>query len=80
MRWIIIAAITAIALFAWALSRVSPDAVAMAIGMLLGVLAGVTPTMLNLLLRRDNDAPTTYIVLAAPNDSAHGYIDGEVQR
>jgi len=42
MRWVIIAAIVAVALFAWSLTRVSTDALAMAIGMLLGVLAGMT--------------------------------------
>ena len=62
MRWVIIAAITAVALFAWSLTRVSSDAVAMAIGMLLGVLAGMTTPALILLTRSEHDAPVTYIV------------------
>lgn len=79
MRWIIIAAIVAVALFAWSLTRVSSDAVAMAIGMLLGVLAGMTTPALILLTRRESNTPTTYIVLAAPDNSVRGYIDGEAQ-
>ena len=64
MKWLVIAAIVAVALFAWSLTRVSSDAVAMAIGMILGVLSTATTPALILLTRRD--APVTYIVLAAP--------------
>jgi len=51
----------------------------MAIGMLLGVLAGTTTPALILLTRSESNTPTTYIVLAAPDNSVRGYIDGEAQ-
>ncbi len=77
MRWVIIAAITAVALFAWSLTRVSSDAVAMAIGMLLGVLAGMTTPALILLTRSAHDAPVTYIVQMPDPPSYLAYLDAE---
>ena len=62
MRWVVIAAIVAVTLFAWSLTRVSTDALAMALGMLLGVVGAVTPTMM-ILLTRNTAPPPTYIVL-----------------
>ena len=59
MKWLVIAAIVAVALFAWSLTRVSSDAVAMAIGMILGVLSTATTPALILLTRQ----PATYVVL-----------------
>mgnify|MGYP000952834526 CR=1 FL=1 len=67
MRWVIIAAIVAVALFAWSLTRVSTDALAMAIGMLLGVLAGMTTPAMILLTRREHDVPT--IIVLSPLDT-----------
>jgi len=52
----------ALLLLAAAGSRLSPDAIGMALGMVLGVLGGVTPAALVLLARREHDAPATYIV------------------
>ena len=43
-------------------SRLSPDAIGMALGMVLGVLGGVPTAALVLLARREHDAPVTYIV------------------
>lgn len=77
MKWLVIAAIVAVALFAWSLTRVSSDAVAMAIGMLLGVLSTATTPALILLTHRDE--PTIYIIAAPLGDSGRGYIDGEAQ-
>ncbi len=60
MKRVILAALVAVALFAWSLTRVSSDAVAMAIGMLLGVLGTASTQAMILLARRDE--PATYIV------------------
>lgn len=54
MRWIYLAAVVAVALFTWSLSRLSTDAVGMAIGMLLGVLSGVPTAALVLVASRSN--------------------------
>ena len=62
MRTALVISIPALALFAWALTRVSTDALAMALGMLLGVVGAVTPTMM-ILLTRNTAPPPTYIVL-----------------
>lgn len=66
MKWVVVAAITAVGLFAWSLSRLSADAVGMAIGMILGTLGASTPVLLTLLLRREDPAPVTYIIATAP--------------
>ncbi len=58
MKWFVIAAITAVALFAWSLSRLSPETVGMAIGMLLGILAGVPSAALVIVALRSTPAPT----------------------
>ena len=77
MRWVVIAAIVAVALFAWSLTRVSTDALAMAIGMLLGVLAPLPTYALILLTRRDE--PTTYIIAAPLGDSGRIGLNTPVQ-
>ena len=57
MKWFVIAAITAVALFAWSLSRLSPETVGMAIGMLLGILAGLPAAALVIVVSRHTPPP-----------------------
>jgi len=57
----------------------------MAVGMLLGVLAGMTTPAMILLTRREHDAPVTYIVQMPHQvgiDEPRSYlaVDGQVNR
>ena len=64
MKWLATAMMVlgALLFLAVAGSRLSPDAIGMALGMVLGVLGGVMPAARVLLARRRHDAPATYIV------------------
>ena len=68
MKIVLLIAVPALALFTWSLSRLSSDAVALALGLTLGVLSIIPATLLVLsaVRRRDSedaeyiDAPTVY--------------------